>query len=320
MRRVVTKGGTYQVKQPRKPEATIEIPLKAKAGPLRILVPPGVGDIHWVLLRLRGLLKQSGNVAHKPIVTVCSGDPAYDRAGDFLRCVPWISFGGYLDIRPKRWSAFTTASFFHGKVFTDMPGFDLFIAANKLVELGTPMDGIWPQAGRTDWDYPIEHAEQTIEAPERFILASFYKASFYADWWKASPPAEALLSIGKRLDDEKKPHKIVLVGAKWDEKVAAELRSAHHRVVDLTGKTSWSQLIWLKKRAAAMVGHPSGSPMIATQLGVPVVSIWGDWWQFSDGMRYNWCRPDVVHARRYRALHTKDHADIVADNVLEVMR
>lgn len=320
MRRVVTKTGTYKVQAPKQPQPTVTITLKPKDRPLRILVPPGVGDIHWVLLRLRGLLKHTGNDKHKPVLTVCSGDPSFDRAGDFLRCVPWIEFGGYLDIRPKRWTAFTTASFFHGKVFNDMPGFDLFIAANKLVELGTPMDDIWPQAGRTDWDYPIEHAEQNIEAPEQFVLANFYKASFYEEWWKAAPPAETLLSIGKRLDDEKKPHKILLVGAKWDEKVAALLRDAHPRVIDMSGKTTWAQLIHLKRRAAAMVGHPSGSPMIATQLGTPVVCVWGEWWQFSEGMRYNWCRPDVVRTRRYRALHTKDHPDVVADHVLEVMR
>lgn len=319
MRRIVTKGGVYKV-APKQPEPTRQFTLKTKKTPLRVLVPPGVGDIHWVLLRLRGILRESGNTEHKPIITVCSGDPAYDRAGDFLRCVPWVQFGGYLDIRPKRWQAFTTASFFHGKVFLDMPGFDLFIAANKLVEMGTPMDDVWPQAGRTDWDYPIDHAEQTIEAPEQFVLASFYKASFYEKWWDRASPAEALRSVGDRLADAKLPHKIVLVGAKWDEKVAAQLRSSHERVVDMTGKTSWAQLIWLKKRAAAMFGHPSGSPMIATQLGTPVVCQWGEWWQFTPGMHTNWCRPDMLRSRKYRAIGTDAHADVFADHVLEVMR
>ena len=78
MRRVVTKGGTYKV-TPKQPEPTRQFTLKAKKGPLRILVPPGVGDIHWVLLRLRGILRESGNTEHKPIITVCSGDPAYDK-------------------------------------------------------------------------------------------------------------------------------------------------------------------------------------------------------------------------------------------------
>lgn len=290
--------------------------------PLKILVPPGVGDIHWVMLKLRGVLKASGNDNHKPIIYVCSGDKGYDRSSDFVKMVDFVEFGGYFDITPSKLRSFTNGSFFHGHIYTNMPGFDLFLAVNKHVEQGMSIDSILPEAGPADWDYPLTVAEEktSVDVSKHFVLATFYKASFYEDWWKQVHPGPLLREIGNQMDHLGMPHAIYLVGAAWDKPVLKELESSHRRVASLVGTTTFQQLMWLKNRAAGFLGHPSGSGMLASHLRCPTVLLWGEWRQFTKGMWTNWCRPDMLESRRYRAMPiAEDHATVAA-NLLEILR
>ena len=299
---------------------TQEIKLGPADRPLRILLPPGVGDIHWVLLRLRGLLKATGNDRCRPIVSVCSSDPAYDRSEAFVRMVPWVTFGGYLDLRPKRMHSYSERAFFNGKIFTDLPGFDLFLSVNKHVEQGMAFDAILPQAGPTDWDYPFEPDPVIYPVDGKFILATFYRQSFYKEWWDKYDPQLYLSAVCKELDDRGRPHQVLLVGAAWDAQILSELAGVHTRVKSIAGDTSFRQLVWLKRQASAFIGHPSGSGMLAQHIGCPTILLWGDWWQFTPGMRHNWAHPKMLEQRLYRALSVSDAPKVIADNLIEILR
>lgn len=310
------KDGRYAVHRETGGPPDSEVSLKAIDRPLRILLPPGVGDIHWVLLRLRGLLRATGNAVHKPRIWVCSGDPRYDRSADFLKMVPWVEFQGYQDTRKREWQKFTTAAFFHGRILTTVPGFDLFLSVNKHVEQGMAFDSILPQAGPTDWNYPFKLETEPVEGlPDKFVLATFYRASFYEGWWKERSPFPVVKALGDALGDIP----LVMVGAKWDEPTLQDLVYAHPKIINLVGKTTFKQLLWLKDHARGFVGHPSGSGMFAQHMGCPTILLWGKWWQFSQGMWTNWARPDMLANRRYRALSIDEPPEFVAQNLLEMI-
>lgn len=291
--------------------------LKPVMRPLRIVVPPGIGDIHWVLLRLQGILRASGNDKFKPHIFVCSGDPAYDRSAEFVKMVPWVEFGGYVDIRRSEWKKYTTASFFHGKIFRGVNGFDLFIAVNKHVEQGMQFDSILPEAGPTNWDYDLHIKEDEIKVPSKFILATFYRASFYEGWWKEASPFPVLQAVGDRLPDD---FRILLVGAKWDQHIMEDLQYAHPKCMNYAGQTTFQQLMFLKNRCAAFIGHPSGSGMLAQHMGCPTILMWGDWWQFKKGMWTNWARPEMKESGKYIPVSIYDEPAMVADALREILR
>lgn len=312
------RDGRYAVHQaPGLPDNRVNLNPSERA--LRILLPPGVGDIHWVFLRLRGLLHSTGNAEKRPQIWICSGDQKYDRSADFIKMVPWVQFQGYHNIRGREMQRFANASFFHGKILTTVPGFDLFLAVNKHVEIGMQFDKILPQAGATDWDYPLNLTMDEVEAPTNFILATFYRASFYEQWWKERPPALVLKAVGDALSRAHPDMKIVLVGAHWDEPVLKDLSQVHPSIVNLVGKTTFPQLMWLKKRAKAFFGHPSGSGMLAQHLRCPTLLLWGRWWQFSPGMWTNWARPDMLEKKLYRAMSIDEPPELVAQNLLEML-
>src|SRR3990167_4343895 len=60
----------------------------------RILVPPGIGDIYWVLVKLRSFIETNG--LETPELTVVSHPDEFGshlRSIDFLKMVPWVAIG-----------------------------------------------------------------------------------------------------------------------------------------------------------------------------------------------------------------------------------
>ena len=63
----------------------------------RILLPSGIGDIHWVLVKLQAFIQALGC---PPPELWIADDVARRRSLEFLRLVPWVVAGGYQPMRP----------------------------------------------------------------------------------------------------------------------------------------------------------------------------------------------------------------------------
>lgn len=86
-------------------------------------------------------------------------------------------------------------------------------------------------------------------------------------------PPQYFAAVMNKLSDHL-AYPMVLVGEKALQPVAAEILSqTRGRVIDLTGRTSVSQLVSLIKRSHLLISNDSGPVHVAEALGTPVVAI-----------------------------------------------
>lgn len=292
--------------------------------PLKLAVASGIGDIHWMFLKLRGLLKSTGNDKHKPIIYVCSGHPSRDRTADFVRMIPWVEFGGYFDIREREKNDIAHQMFLRGILHKNKFGMDAFFSVNTLMEMGMQMDDIFPQAGPTDWDYPLnlrtEPVQELLDQSVRHVAVIFYKAGYYKEWWEKCHPCLYINELAERLQPDQK---IAILGAGWDDKEALEivkLTKKSSKLINLSGKTTFQQVMHVIKTADGFFGHPSGLGILAQHIKRPTTLIWGPHWQWGSNFESSWARPDMKSQGKYLARRVEEDPSKVVSDFIEQMR
>lgn len=300
------------------PTRTIEWPQFNR--PIKLIVPSGIGDLHWVFLRLQGVLRATGNNKHKPIIYVCSHDPARDRSGEFVKMVPWVEFGGFFDIRPRDRHGIAHEMMLKGVLHKNKFGMDSFFGLNTLMEMGVEMDDIFPEAGSTNWNYEFNLKTEPHEALSGVIshvAVSFIKEGFQGEWWARSHPCLYINEILQRLPTHTN---VVLVGAKWDERSSLELRKLtkqQSRLIDLTGKTTFQQVMHIIKTADGFFGHPSGLGILAQHIKTPTSMLWGPHWQWTKAFETSWANPDMRKSNGYLARSIEEDPTQVASAFVE---
>jgi hypothetical protein len=280
----------------------------------KLLLPPGIGDIHWVMLKMQSFIEKYLN-GRKPEIWVCSPDGSMDRAAEYVQRVPFVTFGGYFNISANIRLFLDVAV--NGAILKNWSGFDYFFGMNKEIGLGKPLSEIWPELA-SDHDYPIIVTEQdkaeveALKLPEPFVLTSFYSRSFYVAWDKV---LSGKLVIKKLVADGKV--NVAMTGAPWD----LSLGDAYFKglpAINIVGRTSLGCLLALFHKAAAFVGHAAGNGMIAQHMGCPTVLLWGA--DFHKGMRTNFVEPSKIGGV-YRVIDiTRSDANIVAEEVYRACR
>lgn len=125
---------------------------------------------------------------------------------------------------------------------------------------------------RKDSEMYIEEflAKQGVYGDER-IIALHPAASCLSKVW----PVERFAQVADRLFAEFKV-KVVVVAGPNDIDIGRDLINLMHcPAIDLTGKTTVSQLASLFRRCCLFISNDSGPVHIATAVGVPVVAIFG---------------------------------------------
>jgi hypothetical protein len=292
--------------------------------PIKLIVPSGIGDLHWAFLRLRGLLKATGNNKHKPIIYVCSHDPARDRAGEFVRMLPWVEFGGFFDIRPENKHQISHDMMLRGVLHQNKFGTDAFYGVNTLMEMGVEMDNIFPEAGPTDWDYPLdlktEPVQELLDQSVRHVAVIFYKAGFYKEWWDRVHPCLYINELADRLQPDQK---IAILGAGWDNRESLDivkLTKKSSKLINLSGKTTFQQVMHVIKTADGFFGHPSGLGILAQHIKRPTTLIWGPHWQWVKSFETLWANPDMRNSNRYLARSVDEDPAQVVQAFVEQMR
>ena len=256
---------------------------------LRLLVPPGIGDIHWVALKLRAFLEKENAVAD---VWILDHDRR-PRGLSFVRRLPFVRAAGYYrpsvsEVEMLGEPRFKSC-YFTGEhdLLPDFLGFDFLLCFNGSLRTGKKFEEILPTC-RLEWDYPVtEEKKDTAileRVPKKYVLFGLSDFTIFSEWVKAigEEKLRALLAeIPKRF-----PGRVpVLTGASWDAPLNRRLSDM---AVDLTGQTSLGELLALIRRADAFVGFAGGNGIVATHLGCPTHLIWHHGVYPEARFRQNW--------------------------------
>lgn len=281
----------------------------------RILVPPGIGDGYWVLVKLRGFLEANG-IDHAQIFVHDAGPR---RAGEMWARVPFVEFGGYAEVERRRHGLDLDRAY-RQPMYAVQPqacGFDYLISLNGSLDHGRTLDEALP--GPTNWYEPLRDPEVTeahaATFRERFgdyVLAAFWDHGFYKHWVKQFPEASILRTLRALADAGQT---VVVMGAEWDRgSIGERLAGADPRFVSLVGETDFDQLTGLLAGARGVLGFPAGNTLLGPYFRTPTVLLWNR--HFPRPFWRNACPPDP---RAYRPIETSQTPEKVTDAVLSML-
>lgn len=258
-----------------------------------ILVPPGIGDSYWSVVKMQSFIaKEKLDI---PIVIPVSNKEVkysgHERSIPFLRmfpflCVPGTTIAG----DPKLQAIWNEAYSRQGRtIFRNILGYDYFLSYNGHLRYGKQLEEIDPQLA-CNWFPPMfvsleqeQYQAHCLEKYGRYVAFYFPFYGTYSHWTAEFPVTEVISSV--RGITEQTGCTPIFVGAGWD----ADDESLRHVManvtgsVNLTNKTTVEQLFGLLKGASAVVGYPSGLTIMAAMFRVPTLIIWNHYYntQFS---------------------------------------
>jgi hypothetical protein len=250
---------------------------------MKILVIPGLGDIHWVMLKMESFIANHCN-GETPEIWIWNFDNR-PRSHDFIARIPFVKFGGYwdrgIDVAPKIFKqAYKTGEV---TVLRDFQGFDYFICFNGRISNGVAHDKIEPSL-QTNWDYPIDLSGLPRPRAGKYVLAFFSDFGMFTNWINRANPENIRLFL------KSIPYEIILTGSSWDEKLNSEFGEFEN----LCGKTSFNEFLALMLHSEAMVGWCGGNTMLASHLKIPTLMGWCKSYFPNPGFRTNWANPVTI--------------------------
>lgn len=294
-----------------------------------ILVPPGIGDGYWVLVKLRGFLESKG--ISMPEIWVHDSGPR--RSGEMWSRVPFVRFAGYAEVpklvppkKPRRKVALTAeqiaSTIAVKRAYTEsgypvqrkVQGFDYFLSFNGTLGHGRSLDEAMP--GPVDWYTPIasfaEEKAHELCYRERwgsYVVAAFWDRGFYANWLREFD-TNAIAVMLRTVADA--GHTVVVMGAEWDKDgIGPRIAAQDARFVNLIGATSFAALLGLLSGAAGIIGFPAGNTLLGPYFRRPTVLLWND--HFNRNFWRNACPPD---ASNYKPVGTSGANPVDVANLL----
>ena len=128
------------------------------SGVTRILVPPGIGDVYWVLVKLASFIAKN-NLA-KPELTIVSYPDEFDshlRSIPFLEMIPWISIGNPQFVSNADGLDDLWREAYNGpgrSVFPSVMGYDYLMSYNGCINSGGWIETADDYA--CDWSIPVD--------------------------------------------------------------------------------------------------------------------------------------------------------------------
>lgn len=284
---------------------------------VKVYGPTGVGDIHWVLLKMPGL-KAAEAPCKLTLIIPGHGDAAMIfRAKEYFELLPWLD-GARMEIGPP--------------VMMDYGADDPAIAnyiliANGHLERGQRIEN-WHDEWPVDYRYPVivpdearQFARQIKENVGKLVV--FYCSS---KAWNYEVSGKAwTIDDWNELTQMLNVHGItpVLIGKHWDNDYSAEFRSRNCRLCDLTGKTTIAQVMALYEIADAVVGMCSGITILAAHARVPAIVFWpekgktGARFEMHRDFQTNWVDHELLEKRQYVPLSL---GTFTSGDILEQLR
>lgn len=271
--------------------------IKPKQARTRILVPPGIGDSYWSIVKIPALLAREGIKPPVDIVIACPEDWEFQghlRAFPFVQMFPFLkatgeTVSGQHQNRPIWLEAYMEKG---RTIFRDVLGCDYFVAYNGHLRHGESMELVDPDL-QCDWFPPrfvsLEEErfrQDCVSRFGRYIVLYFVFRGTYGHWTNEFPAA-SVIDYARRVQDATGCVP-VFAGALWDERsddILTHVRRSVPGAIDMVGKTTVEQMFGMLRGAQGVVGYPSGLTIASTMLKTKTLIIWNHyyhpafWWE-----------------------------------------
>lgn len=292
---------------------------------MKVLLPPGMGDIHWCILKISSLM-QKFDCNFDLCVWNADGKKRVDGYMQALS-IPGARWAGYYDVPATRHQSAWDA--LYHKPGSDILGsdvcehnglpFDLALGFNSSLEHGHCIREEILNSVECDFNYALAERPEDAEIWREFLLDAgqyvlfqWHSLGHYGTHWMKHFGEKQMCNLMRNLHERFKC-KCVMVGLGWDAALAEELATwlgSPEWLIDLTTHTTTGQLMALQRRAKAFVSFASGGGIIATHLRTPTVMLWAERWpsrHFADC----WCPPG--YQAFYTPLFVEDQPNVEAE-------
>jgi len=298
---------------------------------MRYLIPQGIGDVIWALLKVEDINRQlrGGSID----IRIASIDPNYAPECRALDFVTRFSFVNSAEMYAMPRLGQTGAVLLPGEVAdengyyryiadgaSELPGIDFVLMPNAALERGIRLENWLPQFA-VNWDVMEQFKflpgedDEANELPKPFVV--FFCGGLDGNTiaghnrngiWKP----EDWVELGERLMD-RFGVSIVVVGGDadrsyYDEKIVPVLKRPW---VDCIGDRSIGQSYAIIRQARFMISYQSGMGIVSNYFGVPVGIFWrarGDsispysYVSFQESMASAWADPAMISSGRHMPL------------------
>lgn len=296
-----------------KTPGTIVIARKTSVNRPKLILPPGIGDSYWVLVKLQSFLREN-NLGLPDVYVVGRADNQYGthaRSFSFLEMFPFINCTWeYIDydyavkeigrpvVSQQLWIEANEQA--GRSIFPGLFGSDYFFCYNGCINNSVTLEAANPEYS-CNWYPPMftslhqdRYMRESIAKYGNYILLSFaFRGTFLS--WAEQFPVEAIIQYAKLLA-ERTNFKIILTGGLWDAvDVGLNHIADNTDCVNLMGKTTVEELFGLIRGSKCVVGYPSGLIMMAPVLGGKSLSLWNDY--YPEATSWNVVPPDSRNVR-----------------------
>jgi len=297
----------------------------SEQAPKKILVVSGMGDLHFVLLKLEGFMKQR-EIDIPPEIWVWNLD-GRPRSLGLVERVAFCTPGGYWnrarDDAPKQFSACYLAG---TRDIDQVDGFDWFLCPNGKLRNGTHLSQALGGC-ETNWNYQLG-----VTAGEELFLAQYRAVStpevmlYFSDQgmfktWLRAWPIQTIRRFIAELARLLGGYRLTLTGSTWDVPWTDRLLDEWAYPETLTsrvGKTTLDEFMAMVRCADGFVGWCGGNGMLATHLKIPTYMLWSDY--FGKGMSTSWVdesRNGTIYLPAWvETLHPEQAAEEAAELIL----
>lgn len=257
-------------------------PYKFENGETIIGMPPGIGDIHWIMAKLESFKEKNNIKKIKILMNLGWSDKAsiHSCSLEYLDLIPFVdSAESVVGDLPFEYSL---AGGSGTPLFKDYGGCDYMIEFNSHLEKGGKLKDVLPEYD-TNFDYPVDEPvnsktfAEAVKAEVGGKLALIFTGSWEGNqvWVKELWTPKEWMDLARKIYAETgcRP---VLLGANWDASYSERLlKLDSERIIhDLTGQTSVANLFALIREACVLIAYQCGVVMMATKFRTPVAGFW----------------------------------------------
>lgn len=267
-----------------------------------ILLPPGIGDSYWSLIKLPALIKRE-KIGIPDIFVACNKEKKYNghkRAFPFIEMFPYVhSTGISLSTEEKTDKKIWKEAYGEeGRtIFRNVLNCDYFVSYNGHLRIGKSMKEIDPDLD-CSWNPKMFVSLEQISFQKmcqdqfgKYIVFYFIFGGTYC-YWTQEFPIKNIVGFVKKVINQTGCTP-VFAGAVWDgeDNPLNEIKRNFPNAIDMVGKTSVQQLFGLLKGSEMVVGYPSGLTILSASMGVKTLTIWNDY--YNRDFAWHCVQPDV---------------------------
>jgi hypothetical protein len=292
-----SKSHTFGSKRPVVRNKGAVIPMeRIDKGRTRILIPSGLGDVYWTIVKFQGFCQRHGIA--DPYVALITTEPEVRYAGsefrslEFLRMMPFLKIDDPPNqeawpVKPApKWLKDLYHEMWYGDkiVQPGFMGYDYFLVYNNAITNGRFLEDV--DDTPCNWHFPLtftlEQEQFGVDCADKWGKYAVYLwpfcegsySKYHLEQFSAEQIAESIRQFTALSGLTP-----VFIGAWWDKNFDDAYCIKHiletvPGSVDLLGKTTVPQLFQIIKGCEVFVGCQCGPAIMAAAFGKKVLTLW----------------------------------------------